>query len=210
MDHNQILAFISKIHDDMVQYIDPALLIPPEELVLEPLTAKVINQEAASLHSVSKIIAASAPNKIFIKQSWSGYKDVRPDALIHIYSILIEAKHNIPAGIIGNSIPHIIILYENQNNKQKIEIMIWQQLFEKGDIFLGRRACLNHKKIPPINVDDYDLKSLGEGKEDIDLGSFWAGYVASYATANSKNILEVYCSVLSTLLSDKIIDFPAL
>ncbi len=210
MDHNQILAFISKIHDDLAKNIDPALLIPPEKLELAPLTAKVINQEAASLHFVSKIIAASAPNKIFIKQSWSGYKEVRPDALIHIYSILIEAKHNIPAGLIGNSIPHIIILCENQNNKHKIEIMIWQQLFEKGDIFLGRRACLNHKKIPPINVDDYDLKSLGEGKEDIDLGSFWAGYVASYATANSKNILEVYCSVLSTLLSDKIIDFPAL
>ncbi len=210
MDHNQILAFIYRIHDDIVQYIDPALLIPPEELELEPLTAKVINQEAASLHSVSKIIAASAPNKIFIKQSWSGYKDVRPNALIHIYSILIEAKHNIPAGIIGNSIPHIIILYENQKDKQKIEIMIWQQLFEKGDIFLGRRACLNHKKIPPINVDDYDLKSLGEGKKDIDLGSFWAGYVASYATANNKNILEAYCSVLSTLLSDRTINFPAI
>ena len=210
MDHNQILAFIYRIHDDIVQYIDPALLIPPEELELEPLTAKVINQEAASLHSVSKIIAASAPNKIFIKQSWSGYKDVRPDALIHIYSILIEAKHNIPAGIIGNSIPHIIILYENQNDKQKIEIMIWQQLFEKGDIFLGRRACLNHKKIPPINVDGYDLKALGEEKKDIDLGSYWAGYVASYATANNKNILEVYCSVLSTLLSDKTINFPAI
>ena len=210
MDHNQILAFIYRIHDDIVQYIDPALLIPPEELELEPLTAKVINQEAASLHSVSKIIATSAPNKIFIKQSWSGYKDVRPNALIHIYSILIEAKHNIPAGIIGNSIPHIIILYENQKDKQKIEIMIWQQLFEKGDIFLGRRACLNHKKTPPINVDDYDLKALGEEKKDIDLGSYWAGYVASYATANSKNILEVYCSVLSTLLSDKIINFPAI
>jgi len=210
VDHNQILAFIYRIHDDIVQYIDPALLIPPEELELEPLTAKVINQEAASLHSVSKIIATSAPNKIFIKQSWSGYKDVRPNALIHIYSILIEAKHNIPAGIIGNSIPHIIILYENQKDKQKIEIMIWQQLFEKGDIFLGRRACLSHKKIPPINVDDYDLKALGEEKKDIDLGSYWAGYVASYATANNKNILEAYCSVLSTLLSDRTINFPAI
>ncbi len=210
MDHNQILAFISKIHDDMAKHIDPALLIPPEELELAPLTAKVINQEATSLHSVSKIVAASAPNKIFIKQSWSGYKDVRPDALIQIYSILIEAKHNIPAGIIGNSIPHIVILSENQNDKHKIEIMIWQQLFEKGDIFLGRRACLNRKEIPPISVDDYDLKALGEEKKDIDLGSYWAGYVASYATANGKDILEVYCSFLSPLLSDKTINFPVL
>ena len=85
--------------------------------------------------------------------------------------------------------------------------MIWQQLFEKGDIFLGRRACLNHKEIPPINVDDYDLKALGEEKKDIDLGSYWAGYVASYAIANGKDILEVYCSFLSTLLSDKILIF---
>ena len=208
MDHKQVLAFVSKIHDDMVKYIDPALLIPPEELDLSPLTAKVINQEATSLHSVSKIAAVSAPNKIYIKQSWSGYKDVRLDTLIHMYSILIEAKNKVPMGIIGNSIPHIIILSENQNDKHKIEIMIWQQLFEKGDIFLGRRACLSHKEIPPINVDDYDLKVLGEEKKDIDLGSYWAGYVASYATANSKDILEVYCSFLSTLLSDRTINFP--
>jgi hypothetical protein len=210
MDHNQVLAFISKIHGEMVKYIDPVLLIPPEELELAPLTAKVMDQEAASLHSVSKIAAASAPNKIFIKQSWSGYKDVRLDGLIHMYSFLIEAKNNIPPGIISNSIPHIIILYENQNDKNKIEIMIWQELFEKGDIFFGRRACLNHKEIPPINVDDYDLEALGEDKNDIDLGSYWAGYVASYAIANGKDILEVYCSVLSTLLSDKTINFPVL
>ncbi len=113
-------------------------------------------------------------------------------------------------GIISNSIPHIIVLTEGQNDKNKIEIMLWQQLFEKGDIFLGRRACLNHKEISPINVDDYDLKVLGEEKQNIDLGSYWAGYVASYATANKKNILEIYCSVLSTLLSDKTINFPAL
>ena len=210
MDHNQILAFISKIHDEMVKHIDPALLIPPEELSLQPLTANVINEEATSLHSVSKIAAVSAPNKIFIKQSWGGYKEIRLDGLIHLYSFLIEAKNNIPAGIISNSIPHIIILSENQNDKNKIEIMIWQQLFEKGDIFFGRRACLNHKEIPPINVNDYDLGLLGEDKKDIDLGSYWAGYVASYATANSKDIIEVYCSVLSTLLSDKTINFPVL
>ncbi len=210
MDHNQTLAFIAKIHEEMVKHIDPEFLIPPEDLSLEPLTAKVIDQEATSLHSVSKIAAASAPNKIFIKQSWSGYKEVRLDSLIQLYSILIEAKNNIPARIICNSIPHIIILYENQNDKNKIEIMIWQQLFEKGDIFLGRRACLNHKEIPPMNVDDYDLKTLGEGKKDIELGSYWAGYVASYATANSKNILETYCSFLNTLLSDKILKFPVL
>ncbi len=210
MDHNQTLAFISKIHGEMVKHIDPDFLIPPEDLSLEPLTAKVIDREATSLHSVSKIAAASAPNKIFIKQSWSGYKEVRLDSLIQLYSILIEAKNNIPARIICNSIPHIIILFENQNDKNKIEIMIWQQLFEKGDIFLGRRACLNHKEILPMNADDYDLKALGEEKNDIDLGSYWAGYVASYATANSKNILEVYCSFLSILLSDKIIKFPVL
>ncbi len=210
MDQNQILAFISKIYDEMVMHIEPSHLISPEELELAPLTAKVIDQEAKSLHSISKIAAASAPNKIFIKQSWSGYKDVRLDSLIQLYSILIEEKNNIPSRIICNSIPHIIILFENQNDKNKIEIMIWQQLFEKGDIFLGRRACLNHKEIPPMNVDDYDLKTLGEGKKDIELGSYWAGYVASYATANSKNILETYCSFLNTLLSDKILKFPVL
>ncbi|MHC4268271.1 MAG: hypothetical protein ACYSTS_07370 [Planctomycetota bacterium] len=210
MDHNQTLAFIANIHNEMVKHIDPDFLIPPEDLSLEPLTAKVINQEATSLHFVSKIAAASAPNKIFIKQSWSGYKEVRLDSLIQLYSILIEAKNNIPSRIICNSIPHIIILFENQNDKNTIEIMIWQQLFEKGDVFLGRRACLNHKEIPPMNVDDYDLKALGEEKNDIDLGSYWAGYVASYATANSKNILEVYCTFLNTLLSDKVINFPVL
>ncbi len=208
MDH-QTLAFITKIHGEMVKNIDPALLIPPEELELAPLTAKVVSQEATSLHTVSKIAAASGPNKIFIKQSWSGYKEIRSDSLIQLYSILIEEKNNIPAKIISNSIPHIIILFENQNDKNKVEIMIWQQLFEKGDIFLGRRACLSHKDIPPINVDDYDPKVLGEEKKDIDLGSYWAGYVASYATANNKNILEVYCSFLNILLSDKIIEFPA-
>ncbi len=59
-------------------------------------------------------------------------------------------------------------------------------------------------------MDDYDLKALGEEKKDIDLGSYWAGYVASYATANNKNILEVYCSFLNTLLSDKVLKFPVL
>jgi len=88
--------------------------------------------------------------------------------------------------------------------------MFWQQLFEKGDIFLGRRACLNHKQIPPISVSNYDLQVLGEDKKDIDLGSYWAGYVASYATANSQSILEVYFSCLSTLLSEKLINFPVL
>ena len=210
MDHNQVLAFISKIHDEMVKYIDPALLIPPEGLKLAPLTSKVINEEAASLHYVSKIAAASAPDKIFIKQSWSGYKDVRLDLLIQLYSILIEAKYKIPGGIISNSIPHIIILSENQKSKDKIEIMLWQELFEKGDIFFGRRACLNHKQIPPINVDDYDIQALGEEKQEIDLASYWAGYVASFAIAHSKDILEVYCSLLNTLLPDKILKFPVL
>jgi len=110
-------------------------------------------------------------------------------------------------GIISNSIPHIIILSENQKIKNKIEIMLWQQLFEKGDIFLGRRACLNHKEIPPLNVDDYDLKALGEEKQDIDLGSYWAGYIASYAIAAGKDILEVYFTFLSTLLSERNIKF---
>ena len=207
MDDNQVLAFITKIHDDMAKHIDPALLIPPEELELAPLTGKVSSEETTSLRSVSKIAAASAPNKIFIKQSWSGYKDVRPDLLIQLYSILIEAKHKIPVRIISNSIPHIIILSENQKIKNKIEIMLWQQLFEKGDIFLGRRACLNHKEIPPLNVDDYDLKALGEEKQDIDLGSYWAGYIASYAIAAGKDILEVYFTYLSTLLSERNIKF---
>ena len=207
MDHNQVLAFITKIHDDMAKHIDSALLIPPEELELAPLTGKVSSEETTSLRSVSKIAAVSAPNKIFIKQSWSGYKDVRPDLLIQLYSILIEVKHKIPMGIISNSIPHIIILSESQKIKNKIEIMLWQQLFEKGDIFLGRRACLNHKEIPPLNVDDYDLKALGEEKQDIDLGSYWAGYIASYAIAAGKDILEVYFTYLSTLLSERNIKF---
>ena len=207
MDHNQVLDFITKIHDDMAKHIDSALLIPPEELELAPLTGKVSSDEATSLRSVSKIAVASAPNKIFIKQSWSGYKDVRPDLLIQLYSFLIEAKHKIPVRIISNSIPHIIILSENQKIKNKIEIMLWQQLFEKGDIFLGRRACLNHKEIPPLNVDDYDLKALGEEKQDIDLGSYWAGYIASYAIAAGKDILEVYFTYLSTLLSERNIKF---
>ncbi len=91
-----------------------------------------------------------------------------------------------------------------------MEIIIWQQLFEKGDIFLGRRACLNHSKIPPINVVDLDVQVLGEEKQDIDIGSYWAGYVASYATANGKGILEVYCTFLNTLLSERTINFPVL
>ncbi|MFV1975878.1 MAG: hypothetical protein ACC651_09025 [Candidatus Scalindua sp.] len=207
MDHNQVLAFITKIYDEMTKHIDPALLIPPEDLELAPLTGKVSSEEVTSLRSVSKIAAVSAPNKIFIKQSWGGFKEVRPDLLIQVYSILVEAKNKIPEGIISNSIPHIVILSENQKIKNKIEIMLWQQLFEKGDIFLGRRACLNHKEIPPMNVDDYDLKALGEEKQDIDMGSYWAGYIASNAIAEGKNILEVYFTFLSTLLSERNIKF---
>ena len=152
MMHDQALTFIAKIYEQMVKQIDTACLIPPDKLELAPLTGKVANEEGASLYSVSKITAVSKPNKIFIKQSWGGLKEVRHDLLIQAYSILIEAKHEIPMKIISNSIPHIIILSENQNSKNKVEIMFWQQLFEKGDIFLGRRACLNHKQIPPINV----------------------------------------------------------
>ncbi len=207
MDHNQVLAFITKIYDEMTKHIDPALLIPPEDLELAPLTGKVSSEEVTSLRSVSKIAAVSAPNKIFIKQSWGGFKEVRPDLLIQVYSILVEAKNKIPEGIISNSIPHIVILSENQKIKNKIEIMLWQQLFEKGDIFLGRRACLNHKEIPLLNVDDYDLKALGEEKQDIDLGSYWAGYIASYAIREGKDILEVYFTFLSTLLSERNIKF---
>lgn len=210
MDHNQVLAFIAKIHDEMTKHIDPALLIPPEELELAPLTGKVSSEEATSLHSVSKIAAASAPNKIFIKQTWGEYKKVRHDLLIQLYSFLVEVKNDITKGIISNSIPHIVILSENQKIKHKIEILLWQQLFEKGDIFLGRRACLQHKNIPPISISDCNLQLLDEEKPNIDLGSYWAGYVASYAIASSKDILDVYCSSLSTLLSDRIIDFPAL
>ena len=210
MKHDPALTFIAKIYEQMVKQIDPACLIPPDKLELAPLDGNVANKEGESLHSVSKIAATSKPNKIFIKRSWGGYKEVRPDLLIQAYSILIEAKNEIPGGIISSSIPHIIILSENQNSKNKVEIMFWQQLFEKGDIFLGRRACLNHKQIPPISVSNCDLQVLGEDKKDIDLGSYWAGYVASYATANSKSILDVYFSCLSTLLSEKVINFPIL
>ncbi len=209
MKYDPTLTFIAEIYEQMVMQIDPAYLIPPEKLELAPLTGKVANKEGTSLHSVSKIAAASKPNKIFIKQSWGGYKEVRSDLLIHLYSFLVEEKNMIPMGIISNSIPHIIILSENQKIKNKIEILIWQQLFEKGDVFLGRRAFLNHKQIPPISVSDCDLQVLGEDKKDIDLGSYWAGYLASYAIADSKDILEVYFSFLSDLLSDKIVNFQA-
>jgi hypothetical protein len=209
MKYDPILTFIAEIYEQMVTQIDPAYLIPPEKLELAPLTGKVTNEEGTSLHSVSKIAAASKPNKIFIKQSWGGYKEVRPDLLIHLYSILVEEKNMIPMGIISSSMPHIIILSENQKIKNKIEILLWQQLFEKGDVFLGRRAYLNHKQIPPISVSDCDLQVLGEDKKNIDLGSYWAGYIASYAIADSKDILEVYFSFLSALLSDKIINFQA-
>ncbi len=204
------LTFIAKIHEQMVKQIDPAFLIPPEKLELAPLTNKVIKEEGASLHPVSKIAATSAPNKIFIKQSWGGFKNVQPDLLIQAYSILVETQNNIPKGLISNSIPHIVILSENQKIKYKIEIVLWQQLFEKGDVFLGRRACLHQKHILPINISDSELQLPGEEKQNIDLGSYWAGYIASYAIANNKNILDVYCSFLSTLLSDKIIDFPVI
>jgi hypothetical protein len=209
MKYDPTLTFIAEIYEQMVTQIDPAYLIPPEKLELAPLTGKVANEEGTSLHSVSKIAAASKSNKIFIKRSWGGYKEVRPDLLIRLYSILVEEKNMIPVGMISNSIPHIIILSENQKIKNKIEILLWQQLFEKGDVFLGRRAYLNHKQIPPISVSDCDLQVLGEDKKDIDLGSYWAGYIASYAIADSKDILEVYFSFLSALLSDKIIKFQA-
>ena len=210
MKHDPALTFIAKIYEQMVKQIDPACLIPPDKLELAPLDGKVADKESESLHYVSKIAAVAKPDKIFIKQSWGTYKAVRPDLLIQAYSILIESKNKIPNDIISNSIPHIIILSENQNIKNKIEIMFWQQLFEKGDIFLGRRACLNHKQIPPISLSNCDLQMLGEDKKDIDLGSYWAGYVASCATANGKDILEVYFSCLSTLLSKKVINFPVL
>jgi hypothetical protein len=210
MKHEQPLTVVSNIYEQMVAQIDPAYLIYPEELEFGPLTSKIINMEGASLHSVSKIIAASIPNKIFIKQSWGGFKEVRHDLLIQAYSILIEEKNEIPVGIISNSIPHIVILSENQKIKNKIEIMLWQKLFEKGDIFLGRRACLNHKRILPISVSDFDLQVLNEEKQNIDLGSYLAGYIASYAVANSNDILDVYCSFLSSILSDKMINLPVL
>jgi hypothetical protein len=206
--YEQPLTFIAGIYEEMVKQIDPAYLVHPEKLEFAPLTKEVMNKEGASLHSVSKIIAFSLPNKIFIKQSWGGFKEVQPDLLIQIYSILIEAKNKVPEGIISNSIPHIIILSENQKMKNKIEIVLWQQLFEKGDIFLGRRACLHQKRIPPISVYDCNTQLLGEEKQDIDLGSYWAGYIASYALADNKDILEVYCTFLSALLSDRVINFP--
>jgi hypothetical protein len=56
-------------------------------------------------------------------------------------------------------------------------------------------------------VSDCGLQVLGEDKKNIDLGSYWAGYIASYAIAEGKDILEVYLSFLSMLLSDKIISF---
>ncbi len=210
MKNEQPLAYIAKIYEQMVKQIDPSYLIPPEKLELAPLTKKAINEEGALLHSELKILATSVPNKIFIKQSWGGFKEVRHDLLIQAYSILIEAKNEIPREIISNSIPHIIILSENQKIKHKIDIIIWQQLFEKGDVFLGRRACLQHKQIPTINISDCDRQLLGEGKDDIGLGSYWAGYLASYAVANSKDILEVYCSFLNTLLSERVINFPVI
>ncbi len=211
MKDDQLLTYINKIYDQMVKQIAPDYLIPPEKLELAPLTKDAINKEGASLHSVSKFAAVSAPNKIFLKKSWGGYKEIRTDSIILIYSILVEVKNRIPSALISNSMPHIIILSENQNAKNKVEIMLWQQLFEKGDIFLGRRACLNHRKIPPIKVDDdCDAQALGEEKQDIDIGSYWAGNVASYATANGKDILEVYCTFLNTLLSERTINFPVL
>ncbi len=210
MNQKQPLAYIAEIHEQMVKQIDPAYLIPPDKLELAPLTNKVIDEEGASLHSVSKILATSLPNKIFIKPSWSGFKEVRHDLLIQSYSTLIEAKNEIPKGIISNSIPHIVILSENQILKHKIEILLWQQLFEKGDIFLGRRACLQNKHIPPIKLNDCDIKLLDEEKQNIDLGSYLAGYIASYAIANNNDILETYCSFLSSLLSDRIINLPVI
>ena len=210
MKNEPLLTYITKIYEQMVKQIDPAYLIPPEKLELAPLTKDAINEEGASLHSVSKSVAVSTPHKIFLKKAWGGYKEIRPDSIIQVYSILVEAKNKIPVGLISNSMPHIIILSGNQNSKNKVEIMLWQQLFEKGDVFLGRRACLSHKKIPPISADNCDTKALSEEKPDIDLGSYWAGNVASYATANGKDILEVYCTFLSTLLSERVINFPVL
>ena len=209
MKYDPALAFIVEIYEQMVTQIDPAYLIPPEELELVPLTGKVTNEEGTSLHSVSKIAAASKPNKIYLKRSWGGFKEVGPDSLIRLYSILVEEKNMIPMGLISNSIPHIIILSENQKINNRIEILLWQQLFEKGDVFLGRRAYLNHKQIPPISVSDCDPQVLVDDKKNIDLGSYWAGYIASYAIADSKDILEVYFAFLSALLTDKIISFQA-
>lgn len=208
--NGQPLTIIAEIHEQVVKQTDPVYLIPPENLEFAPLTREVINDERSLLLSVSKEVAVSMPNKIFIKQSWGRFKEVRPDLLIQVYSILVEEKNKIPNRLMSTSIPHIVILSENQKIKHKSEIMLWQQLFEKGDIFLGRRACLQHKRIPPISGCDCDLMILGEEKQNIELGSYWAGYIASYAMANRKDILEVYCSFLSTLLSDGIINFPVL
>ncbi|MDR4506346.1 MAG: hypothetical protein MRK01_16360 [Candidatus Scalindua sp.] len=208
--NGQPLTIIAEIHEQVVKQIDPVYLISPENLEFAPLTRDVINDERLMLLSVSKEVAVSMPNKIFIKQSWGRFKEVRPDLLIQVYSILVEEKNKIPNRLISTSIPHIVILSENQKIKHKSEIMLWQQLFEKGDIFLGRRACLQQKRIPPISGCDCDLMILGEEKQNIELGSYWAGYIASYAMAKRKDILEVYCSFLSTLLSDGIINFPVL
>jgi len=210
MKIEQPLTVITKIHEKVVKQIDPLYLIPPEKLELSPLTKKLINDERATLHSVSKEVAVSIPNSIFIKQSWGRFKEVRPDLLIQVYSILVEERNKIPNRLISNSIPHIFILSENQKVKHKSDIMLWQQLFEKGDIFLGRRACLQHKRIPSINVSNFDLQLLGEEKQNIDLGSYWAGYISTYAIANRKDILDVYCSFLRALLSDRTIHFPVL
>ncbi len=210
MEQEQPLGYIAIIHEQMVKQIDAAYLIPPENLEFAPLTKNTVNEEGASLHSELKSVAVSEPNKIFIKKSWGGFKAVGHDLQAQVYSILVEEKNHITKGIISNSIPHIVVLSENQRLKHKIEILLWQQLFEKGDIFLGRRACLQHKNIPPINVNDCDLELLNEEKQNIELGSYWAGYTASYAIEKGKDILEVYCSFLSTLLSERIINFPAL
>jgi hypothetical protein len=210
MEQEQPLGYIAIIHEEMVKQIDAAYLIPPENLEFAPLTKNTINEEGSSLHSELKSVAVSKPNKIFIKKSWGGFKAVRHDLQAQAYSILVEEKNHIPKGIISNSIPHIVILSENQKLKHKIDILLWQQLFEKGDVFLGRRACLQHKNIPPINVSDCNLELLNEEKQNIDLGSYWAGYTASYAIEKGKDILEVYCSFLSTLFSKKIINFPVL
>ncbi|GJQ57907.1 MAG: hypothetical protein D8M57_04055 [Candidatus Scalindua sp. AMX11] len=208
MKHGEVLAYIANIYEQMVKQIEPAYLITPEELEFAPLTKREILEEGEALDSLSKLVAVSIPNKIYIKPGWGGFKEVRHDLIIQAYSMLIEAKNKVPNKIMSNSIPHIIILSDNQKLNHKIEIMIWQQLFEKGDVFFGRRACLHHKSIPPISASDSDFGQLGEKKQEIDLGTYWAGYIATYALANDQDILEVYCSFLGTLLSDKIIKFP--
>ncbi|GAX59242.1 transaldolase [Candidatus Scalindua japonica] len=208
MRHKQPLTYITEIYKDMVKQIDPAYLIPPDMLEIIPLTKKSISEEGVLLQSGLKTLATSEPNKFFIKQSWGSFKEVRNDLLIQAYSTLIEAKNEIPIKIISDSIPHLIILSENQRIRHKIDIVIWQQLFEKGDIFLGRRACLNHKQIDQISLSNCDLNLLGEEKQEINLGSYWAGFIASYAIKENKDILEIYFSSLNTLFSDRIINFP--